>query len=93
MVLPVLNAPNLLELAEYELKKTFSKYLEYGKLRALRAENVLTVQRVLRAYVLTCQRALRAYVLTWSRANVPCMFTWQRALLAYVLTCQRALHA
>ena len=48
-------------------------------MRALRAKNVLTSQRVLRAYVLKCQHALRAYV-----------FTCQRALCAYVLTCQRA---
>ena len=48
-------------------------------MRALRAKNVLTCQRVLRAYVLKCQHALRAYV-----------FTCQRAMRAYVLTCQRA---
>ena len=51
-------------------------------LRALRAKNVLTCQRALRACVLTCQRAFRAYVLTF-----------QRPLRAYVLTCQRALRA
>ena len=48
-------------------------------MRALRAKNVLTGQRALRAYVLTCQSALRAY-----------MLTCQRAFRAYVLTCQRA---
>ena len=48
-------------------------------MRALRAKNVLTCQRSLRAYVLSCQRALHAYV-----------FTCQCALRAYVLTCERA---
>ena len=51
-------------------------YYEAAKLLALHAKNILTCQRVLRAYVLTCQRALRAYVPT--------------CLVAYVLTCQSA---
>ena len=51
-------------------------------MRATRAKNVLTCQRVLRAYVLMCQRALRVYVLMC-----------QRALRTYVLKCQRALRA
>ena len=42
--------------------------IESAKLRALRAKNVLTCLRALRAYVLTCQRALRAYVLVCKRA-------------------------
>ena len=47
-------------------------YYEAAKLRALHAKNILTCQRVLRAYVLTCQCALRASVLlrTCSRAKV-----------------------
>ena len=56
----------------YQLKKS-------AKLCTLRAKNVLTCQRALRAYLFTCQRASRAYV-----------FTCQRALPAYVLTCRRA---
>ena len=51
-------------------------------LRALRAKNVLTCQRALRACVLTCQRAFRAYVLTC-----------QRALRAQVLMCLACLRA
>ena len=57
---------------------------------ALRAKNVLTCQRVLRAYVLTCQLALLADVLTCQRVMRAHMFTFQRALRAYVLTCQHA---
>ena len=36
------------------------EFLKAAKLRVIRAKNVLTCQRALRAYVLTCQRALRA---------------------------------
>ena len=79
-----------------------------AKLRALRAKNLLTCQRALRAYVLMYQRVMHAYVfmcLAWlrahvltcftcSRANVFCAYvlTYQRVLRAYVLTCQ-FLHA
>ena len=42
--------------------------VESAKLRAPRAKNVFTCQRVLRAYVLTCQRALHACVVTCQRA-------------------------
>ena len=42
-------------------------FIESAKLRALRAKNVLTCQRALRAYVLTCLACLRA--------NVPCVLT------------------
>ena len=59
---------------------------ESAKLRALRAKNVLTWQRVLRAYVLTYWRTLSVYVLTCqcdlvlrcSRTNVPCVLTCLR---------------
>ena len=60
---------------------------ESAKLRALRAKNVLTCQRVLRAYVLTCLAWLRAHVstcYTCSRANMPTCFA---CLGAHVLTC------
>ena len=59
-------------------------------MRALRAKNVLTSQRVLRAYVLKCQHTLRAYVFTCQRALRSYVLTCQCALRAYVLTCQRA---
>ena len=65
--------------------------IESAKLCATRAKNVLTCQRVLRAYVLTCQRALRAYVLTCQRALRAYVLTRQRVLRAYLLKCQRAL--
>ena len=48
---------------------------ESAKLRALRAKNVLTCQRALRAQLSTCLGCLRAnmpYLLTCSRGNVPC---------------------
>ena len=63
---------------------------ESAKLRALRAKNVLTYQRNLRAYVLTCQRALHAYVLRCQCVLCVYMLMCQRALRAYVLTYQRA---
>ena len=66
-----------------------SNFDESAKLRALRAKNVLTCQRALRAYVLTCQHVLRAHVLTWQPALHAYVFTCQRALRAYVITCQR----
>ena len=47
------------------------EFLKSAKLRVIRAKNVITCQRALRAYILTCQRALRAYVLTCLRAHVP----------------------
>ena len=62
-------------------------------MRALRAKNVLTCQRALRAYVLTCIRALCAYLLTCQRALRAYVFTYQCVFCAYVLTCQCALHA
>ena len=68
-------------------------FLESAKLRILRAENVLTCERVLRAYVPMRQRALRAYVLTCQRALRAYVLTCQRALRAYLLICQRALRA
>ena len=49
------------------------EFLKSVKLRVIRAKNVITCQRALRAYVLTCKRALRAYVITCSRANVSCI--------------------
>ena len=55
---------------------TFLHKLESAKLRALRAKNVFTCQRALRAYVPMRERVLRAYVLTC-----------QRALRAHVPTC------
>ena len=58
---------------------------ESAKLRALRAKNVLTCQRSLRAHVQTCLVCLHA--------NVPCLLTCQRALSAYVLMCQIVLRA
>ena len=63
---------------------------ESAKLRALRAKNVLTYQRALRAYVLTCSRTNVPCVLTFSRANVSCVLMCSRAQM---LTCQRALRA
>ena len=62
--------------------KLMLRVWESAKLRAPRAKNVLTCQRVLHAYMLTCQRVLCAYVLTC-----------YRVLCAYVLTCQHALRA
>ena len=49
------------------------EFLKSVKLRVIRAKNVITCQRALRAYVLMCKRALRAYVITCSRANVSCI--------------------
>ena len=49
------------------------EFLKSVKLRVIRAKNVITCQRALRAYVLTRKRALRAYVITCSRANVSCI--------------------
>ena len=63
---------------------------ESAKLRALRAKNVLTCQRALRAYVLTCQRAFCAYVLTCQRALRASVLPCQ---LLCVLACQLALCA
>ena len=40
------------------------EFLKSVKLRVIRAKNVITCQRALRAYVLTCKRALRAHVPT-----------------------------
>ena len=55
---------------------------ESAKLRALRAKNVLTCQRSLRAHVQTCLVCLHA--------NVPCVLTCSCAKLSCVLTCQHA---
>ena len=69
------------------------KVLESAKLHALRAKDVLTCQRALRAYVVTWKRAFHAYVLTWQHTLRAYFFTCQCALRAYALTCQRALRA
>ena len=88
-------------MAFYNYKKPIyvNLWQESAKLRALRAKNVLTCQRALRAhvpYVPTCLACLRAHVscvLMCSRANVLCVLTCQRALRAYVLTCLVCLRA
>ena len=52
-------------------------------MQALRAKNVLTCQRVLRAHVSMC----------FACSLAPCSLACQRALSAYLLTCQRGLQA
>ena len=86
-------------MAFYNYKKPIyvNLWQESAKLRALRAKNVLTCQRALRAHVptcLTCQRALRAYVLTCLAclcAHVPTGLACLRANVPCGLTCSRAL--
>ena len=58
---------------------------ESAKLRALRAKNLLTCQRVVcsRAHVPTCLACL----ITCSRAKVPCALTCSSANVLYVLSC------
>ena len=58
--------------------------MESAKLRALRAINVLTCQRALRAYVLTRQRALRPYVLTCQSPSFDVTFFSFAAIVAEV---------
>ena len=52
--------------------------IEFAKLHALRAKNMLTCQLFLRAYMLTC--------LACSRAQVPTCLACSHALRAYVPT-------
>ena len=54
---------------------------ESAKLRVLRAKNVFTCQRALRAYVLTCQISLRGYVL---KCHHVLRTNWQHALCAHL---------
>ena len=65
----------------------FSK--ESAQLRALRAKNVLTCQRALRALVLTYQRALGAHVLKFQHAlsSIPQMAYAPRDQLPSCLAC------
>ena len=58
------------------------EFLKSAKLRVIRAKNVITCQRALRAYILKCQRSLRAYVLTCQRVL--------HTDLLICLTCPRA---
>ena len=73
--------------------KMWGRIEESVKLHALRAKDVLTCQRALRAYVITCQRALCAYMFTCQCVLHAYVLTCQLSLHAYVLTCQRALSA
>ena len=73
----------------YNIDETGKMKLESAKLRATRAKNVFTCQRVLRAYVFMCQRALCAYVLTCQRANVPTCLACLRAHVPICFACCR----
>ena len=77
----------------YSVLLTALAQLESAKLRALRAKNMFTCQRALRAYVLTHQCALRALVPTCPaclRAHVPTCLACLRAHIPTRLACLRA---
>ena len=63
------------------------EFLKSVKLRVIRAKNVITCQRALRAYVLTCKRALRAHVLTCQRVLHTDLLRCLTCPRAHVPTC------